>query len=306
MAGLGKGLGALLANKTPRNKDAKDTNNNVAQTQKQEQVQEQQPLKTSDALVNLPITQLQSGKFQPRQDITHDSLTGLVESIRSQGIIEPIVVRPLVNTPDQYEIVAGERRWLAATIADLATVPCIIKNLSDQDTMLIALLENIQRKDLNILDIAEAYANIVKHLRLTHGALARQLGKSRASITNIIRLNDLHSTVKDMLRNCKLEMGHARALLALPNEMQAEVANTVVQNKLSVRATEELVDKKLHPTAPKEQTVDSDVIAFNTQLQNILGDLQFKYVKQGKDKGKITLSFHNQQELEKIKTLLGL
>ena len=231
-------------------------------------------------------------------------LAGLAESIANQGIIEPIIVRLIGN--DKYEIIAGERRWRAALKAGLNEVPCIIREFSDEESMVIALLENIQREDLNVIEEAQAYNLLCSRLSLTHTALADKLGKSRPYVSNIIRLNDLCEEVKELLRRRELEMGHARALLSLDKKIQLEVALTIVQKGLTVRDTEQLVSKILTPAKTKEHVISPEVSMVTENLKSKLGDLDFKYTNNGKDKGKLILNFKNQAELNKIKEIIGI
>ena len=252
----------------------------------------------------LDVKSLQRGKFQPRHDIDPDSLNGLVESIVSQGIIEPIIVRSIGT--DCYEIIAGERRWLAAKKAKLEKVPCIIRNIDDNDAMVLALLENIQREDLNIMEEAEALSSLSKHLNITHEELSKKIGKSRSSVSNTIRLIDLNESVKELLRRNELEMGHARALLSLPSELQAKVSLLVVQKGLTVRDTESLVSKILNPQKVKDKKIDEEINSFTESLSHILNGLDFKYVKSGKEKGKDILSYKNNEEFLKIKKIFGI
>jgi ParB family chromosome partitioning protein len=286
--GLGKGLSALLANNSPL-----DNNNDSTIFERH-----------SERIHMLNIDSLQKGRYQPRKDIDQETLKGLADSISQQGILEPIIVRFIGC--DKYEIAAGERRWRAAKLAGLLEVPCIIKSLSDQETMLISLLENIQREDLNVMEEAEALQIILDNLTLTHEELAQKVGKSRSNVSNLLRLNSLVEDVKELLRRGDMEMGHARALLSLDENTQKELALTIVQKGLSVRDTERLVSNILHKTEKKTKKISDEVMAFTAVLKNKLGDMDFKYVNNGKDKGKITLSFKNQEELNKIKNLLGI
>ncbi len=292
MAGLGKGLEALLSGKTNTHEHLSESNHKIQETT------------NSTCMININL--LQRGQFQPRREIDIDSenLAGLAESIANQGIIEPIIVRLIGN--DKYEIIAGERRWRAALKAGLNEVPCIIREFSDEESMVIALLENIQREDLNVIEEAQAYNLLCSRLSLTHTALADKLGKSRPYVSNIIRLNDLCEEVKELLRRGELEMGHARALLSLDKKIQLEVALTIVQKGLTVRDTEQLVSKILTPAKTKEHVISPEVSMVTENLKSKLGDLDFKYTNNGKDKGKLILNFKNQAELNKIKEILGI
>lgn len=290
MAGLGKGLGALLSNNL-QNIEKNNQNENFEND-------------NSNSIKFIDINNLQRGQYQPRNEIDLESVSGLAESIASQGIIEPIIVRRIGN--DIYEIVAGERRWKAAQKVGLKEIPCIIKEISDDDAMVIALLENIQREDLNVIEEAQALQLLINKLSITHEELAKKIGKSRSSITNLIRLNELDNDVKEFLRRGDLEMGHARSLLSLPKEQQSKVALIIIQKGLTVRETEQLVSKLLKPNNPKTKEVPEEVRNFNEYLKNKFGGLNFKYTNNGKNKGKLVLNFNNKDELNRIKQLLNI
>ena len=290
MAGLGKGLGALLSNNL-QNKEKKNQNENFENDK-------------SNSIKFIDINNLQRGQYQPRNEIDLESVSGLAESIASQGIIEPIIVRRIGN--DIYEIVAGERRWKAAQNVGFKEIPCIIKEFSDADAMVIALLENIQREDLNVIEEAQALQLLINKLSITHEELAKKIGKSRSSKTNLIRLNELDNDVKEFLRRGDLEMGHARSLLSLPKEQQSKVALIIIQKGLTVRETEQLVSKLLKPNNPKTKEVPEEVRNFNEYLKNKFGGLNFKYTNNGKNKGKLVLNFNNEDELNRIKQLLNI
>ncbi|MDD6176829.1 MAG: ParB/RepB/Spo0J family partition protein [Succinivibrionaceae bacterium] len=290
MAGLGKGLGALLSNNL-QNIEKNNQNENFEND-------------NSNSIKFIDINNLQRGQYQPRNEIDLESVSGLAESIASQGIIEPIIVRRIGN--DIYEIVAGERRWKAAQKVGLKEIPCIIKEISDDDAMVIALLENIQREDLNVIEEAQALQLLINKLSITHEELAKKIGKSRSSITNLIRLNELDNDVKEFLRRGDLEMGHARSLLSLPKEQQSKVALIIIQKGLTVRETEQLVSKLLKPNNPKTKEVPEEVRNFNEYLKNKFGGLNFKYTNNGKNKGKLVLNFNNEDELNRIKQLLNI
>ena len=290
MAGLGKGLGALLSNNL-QNIEKNNQNENFEND-------------NSNSIKFIDSNNLQRGQYQPRNEIYLESVSGLAESIASQGIIEPIIVRRIGN--DIYEIVAGERRWKAAQKVGLKEIPCIIKEISDDDAMVIALLENIQREDLNVIEEAQALQLLINKLSITHEELAKKIGKSRSSITNLIRLNELDNDVKEFLRRGDLEMGHARSLLSLPKEQQSKVALIIIQKGLTVRETEQLVSKLLKPNNPKTKEVPEEVRNFNEYLKNKFGGLNFKYTNNGKNKGKLVLNFNNEDELNRIKQLLNI
>ncbi len=189
-------------------------------------------------LIELAIDTLRPGRYQPRRDIDTEALEALAQSIRAQGIVQPLVVRA---AGEAYEIIAGERRWRAARLAALTTVPAVIRELTDETAMAVTLIENIQREDLNPLEESVALRRLIDECGLTHAACAEAIGRSRAAVSNLLRLADLNADVRDHLWEGALEMGHARALLALTGEAQSQVAHQVVTRGLSVRQTEALV-----------------------------------------------------------------
>ncbi len=201
------------------------------------------------ALRKLPIETLTRSRYQPRAEILPDQLQELADSIRAQGIVQPIVVRAMVG--GRYEIIAGERRWRAAQLAGLSEVPALVRDVSDQTAMAMALIENVQREDLNPLDEACALRRLHQEFGLTHQQVAAAIGRSRAAVTNLLRLLELSEPVQQLLRQGRLEMGHARALLALPGELQREAAQQIQLRGLSVRETEALVRRLQSPGAPK-------------------------------------------------------
>ena len=249
-------------------------------------------------LQKLPIEFLHSGKYQPRKDMSEEALEELASSIRSQGIIQPIVVRPIAH--NSFEIIAGERRWRAAQIAKLETVPCIIKDVPDEAAVAIALIENIQREDLNAMEEAVALNRLLNEFELTHQQVADAVGKSRTTVTNLLRLNNLNSDVKILLEHGDIEMGHARCLLALEGEAQSDAARLAVAKALTVRETEKLVRSILEPVPAKEiAEKDPDVKQLEQQLAENLGaKVEINYNKKGK--GKLVISYTNLDELDGI------
>ncbi|MEF1170951.1 ParB/RepB/Spo0J family partition protein, partial [Vibrio sinaloensis] len=230
--GLGKGLDALLSTSS------------LAREKQQNALQSQQ-LSSEGELTDLSINSLKPGVYQPRKDMSPEALEELAASIESQGIIQPIVVRQVEH--DKFEIIAGERRWRAARKAGLKQVPCVIKNVEDRAAIAMALIENIQREDLNVIEEAVALERLQTEFSLTHQQVADVIGKSRAAVSNILRLNQLENDVKGLVSDNLLDMGHARALLALEGEQQIEVAQQVAKKQLTVRQTEQLVKKCLQP-----------------------------------------------------------
>ncbi|WP_165726813.1 ParB/RepB/Spo0J family partition protein [Pseudoalteromonas sp. SA25] len=290
--GLGRGLDALLSSSKPAPSPSKeqDTSNVTDAVQN--------AAANNSELQKLPIEFLHSGKYQPRKDMSEEALEELASSIRSQGIIQPIVVRPIAH--NSFEIIAGERRWRAAQIAKLETVPCIIKDVPDEAAVAIALIENIQREDLNAMEEAVALNRLLIEFELTHQQVADAVGKSRTTVTNLLRLNNLNSDVKILLEHGDIEMGHARCLLALEGEAQSDAARLAVAKALTVRETEKLVRSILEPLPAKEITEkDPDVKQLEQQLAENLGaKVEINYNKKGK--GKLVISYTNLDELDGI------
>ncbi len=264
------------------------------------------PLADTQALRNIPIDLLQRGKYQPRTHMDKQALAELADSIRAQGVVQPIVVRELKS--GNYEIVAGERRWRAAQLAGLDAVPAMVRKVPDEAAIVIALIENIQREDLNPLEQARALQRLIDEFGMTHQQLAGRVGRSRAAVTNLLRLLSLNSDVRALLERGKLEMGHARALLALAGKTQSQVARQVAQQELSVRATEALVRRRLeHPQARKSQrraSVDPDVRALQDDLSERLGT-RVRISHQRSGRGKLTIEYGSIDELEGILKHIG-
>ncbi len=284
--GLGRGLDALLTNGRPAAE-------NVAQT-------ESHP----HELQKLPIEFLKPGKYQPRKDMSQDALDDLASSIRAQGIIQPIVVRQVAD--NLYEIIAGERRWRASQIAGLAEVPCIIKNVPDEAAVAIALIENIQREDLNAMEEAVALQRLSTEFELTHQQVADAVGKSRTTVTNLLRLNQLVDDVKTLLEHGDIEMGHARALLTLTPEQQSEAGRVIAAKQMTVREAEALVRRILEPLPPVEPKVkDPDVAALEQSLsERFCAPVHISYSKKGK--GELVIGYSNLAELDGILAKLGV
>ncbi|MGB1200063.1 MAG: ParB/RepB/Spo0J family partition protein [Cognaticolwellia aestuarii] len=282
--GLGRGLDALLTT-APKDKQAESNETDVVEANKGE-------------LRKLPIELLQPGKYQPRKDMSADALEDLSNSIKSQGIIQPIVVRTLAE--NSYEIIAGERRWRAAQLAEIDQVPCIVKDVPDEAAIAIALIENIQREDLNAMEEAIALERLLTEFELTHQEVAEAVGKSRTTVTNLLRLNNLNDEVKTLLEHGDIEMGHARALLALENDVQTTTARTVVAKELTVRETEVLVKKVQSPVPLKEEKAkDPNTVSLEQQLSEKIGS-QVSISHNKKGKGKLVISYTNLDELDGI------
>jgi ParB family chromosome partitioning protein len=266
------------------------------------------PLHPDEELLKLPVDLLQRGQYQPRIDMRTESLQDLADSIRSQGIIQPIVVRPVnegqPGQPRRYEIIAGERRWRAARIAGLASVPALVKEIPDQQALAASLIENIQREDLNPLEEATGIQRLTQEFGLTHQAIAETLGRSRAAVTNLLRLLDLAPPVRELLATGQIDMGHARALLALPIARQIELARETAHKGLTVREVEQRVAGALKPPEPRQPRADRDVTRLEEEWSDRLGTtVQIK--PRGKRGGKLMLVYRSLDELELLLERLG-
>ncbi len=280
--GLGRGLDALLT------AAPKITADEIASTAEQ----------VKSELQQIPVEQLQPGKYQPRKDMSPEALEDLANSIRSQGIIQPIVVRSVDK--NNYEIIAGERRWRAAQLANVDLIPCLIKEVPDETAVAIALIENIQREDLNAMEEAIALERLLTEFELTHQEVAEAVGKSRTAVSNLLRLNNLNEDVKILLEHGDIEMGHARALLALENDLQTTTARIVAAKELTVRETEKLVKKALEPAVEKEEKVkDPDTQSLEQTLSEKFG-AQVAISHNNKGKGKLVISYSSLDELDGI------
>jgi ParB family transcriptional regulator, chromosome partitioning protein len=276
--GLGRGLDALLTSNRTSNSDTATVINSELQ--------------------QLPVEFLTPGKYQPRKDMSQEALEDLASSIRAQGVIQPIVVRPLDK--NRFEIIAGERRWRASQLAQLAEVPCIVKDVPDEAAVAIALIENIQREDLNAMEEAVALDRLLTEFSLTHQQVADAVGKSRASVTNLLRLNQLNDDVKLLLEHGDIDMGHARALLALTDAQQSDAARLVAAKQFTVRETENLVRRILEPKPNVvEKPRDADVIALEQRLsERFAAPVQISYNNKGK--GKLEICYSSLDELDGI------
>ena len=276
--GLGRGLDALLSSAGKR----------------QEGEEAERDLK------QVPIEQIRRGKYQPRIHIRPEALQELADSIRAQGLVQPVVLRPV---DDGYELIAGERRWRAAQMAGLHEIPAVIRDIPDQAAAAMALIENIQREDLNAMEEAQAIRRLIEEFGLTHQQAAEAVGRSRTAVSNLLRLLDLEEAVKAMVDEGQLEMGHARALLALKGEQQVEAARQVVKKALSVRQTEALV-KRLQAGADKPgkkpaAARNPDVLRLEEDLSERIGaPVRIDYDKRGK--GRLVIEYNSLDELDGI------
>ena len=255
-------------------------------------------------LMHINVAYLQRGKYQPRIDLDEDALQELATSIKQHGVMQPIVIRPLAkvlpNSPITHEIIAGERRWRAAQIAGLTHIPAIMRPMSDDLAIALALIENIQREDLSVMEQAAALQRFHDEFGMSHSQIADVVGKARTTVSNLLRLNQLHDDVKQALNEGQMDMGHARALLALSPKQQPVIAKKIIQGQLTVRETEALVKDILNPKAPTQsQEIDYDRLRLNQHLSEQLGAV-VKIKGSSKGKGSIEIFFHNEEELQAL------
>ena len=277
LKGLGRGLDALLSGDRER---------------------------PDDALTELAVGILKPGRFQPRTRMDPQSIAELADSIKAQGVIQPILVRPIEN--GKYEIIAGERRWRAAQLAGLTQVPVVIRAVPDKSALAMALIENIQREDLNPLEEATGIQRLVNEFEMTHEAAAQAVGRSRSAVTNLLRLLNLSKAVQDMLMEGRIEMGHARALLAVSGSRQAELAQQIISRRLSVREAEQLVGQSevtSRKTLRKKHRKDRDLQALEEELSEILGTrVTLKTIRRGR--GKLTIDYASLDQLDNVLQVL--
>jgi ParB family chromosome partitioning protein len=257
-----------------------------------------------DELRNLPLDVIRPGRYQPRSVFDEVKLAELADSIRAQGVVQPVVVRPVDG--DQFELIAGERRWRAAQIAGIDDIPAVVRDVPDEVSVAMALIENIQREDLNPLEEATALRRLIDDFQMTHQEAADAVGRSRAAVSNLLRLLELMQEVKDMVDMRLVEMGHARALLSLDDDLQVQAAREVVHKKLSVRETENLV-RRLQQSKKKKgsRRVDPDILRLQNSLGEILG-ARVRIQHQASGKGKLIISYNNADEFDGILDRLDL
>lgn len=270
--GLGRGLDALLSNDGD-NQSSEETSKVIA------------------------LDKLISGKFQPRKNFNQDTLKELADSIKAQGIIQPILVRMISN--NQYEIIAGERRWQAAKIANLKEVPVIIKDISDSTALAMALIENIQREDLNVIEEARGIKRLIDEFNITHEEAAEAVGKSRTTVSNILRLLNLCEHAQKALETKKIEMGHARAILSLSLIDQTMMCQKIINQQLTVREVEKAVSKGETKKIPSKQSKDNDIKRMENELSDRFGtNISISHKQSGK--GSINFKYTNLDDLERI------
>ena len=291
--GLGRGLDALLGGGKASAKSAPIGDADIpGQT-------ESSNTSNNEELKYVPVDLIQRGKYQPRRDMHPEALEELAESIKAQGVIQPIVIRPI--SADKYEIIAGERRWRATQIAGLDTIPAVVRDVPDEAAIAMALIENIQREDLNPIEEAMALKRLQDEFELTHQEVADAVGKSRTAVTNLLRLISLDSEVKKLLEHGDIEMGHARSVLSLEPLIQRDVAQQVVGKSLSVRQTEALVRRLLEDKKQiKTQTVSTpDLQKLEEGLSEKVGvPVMIQHTAKGK--GKLVLKYNSLDELDGI------
>jgi len=285
--GLGRNLGELLST-------------DVAVLVQEKKEKPQASLQgLQGTLMELPVEKIQRGKYQPRKDMDVAALEELAQSIKTQGLLQPIVVRPIGE--GRYEIIAGERRWRATQLAELHTIPALVKQVDDETTMALALIENIQRENLNPMEEATAIQRLIDELGVTHQEVATALGKSRASVTNLLRLMSLNLEVRTFLERGDIELGHGKVLLALEGPQQTQAARMVMAKNLSVRETERLVKQMLSPVSQLKlkPSVDPDVRLLQDNLSEKLGaKVLITHTPRGK--GSLTIHYNSLEELDGI------
>ena len=284
--GLGRGLNALL----------REANN---ETTSADSTEAAQALSGYATLKRLPVERIQRGQYQPRRDIEPEALEELAESIKAQGVMQPIIVREI--GPQKYEIIAGERRWRATQLAGLDTIPALVRELSDETALAMALIENIQREDLNAMEEAIALHRLQTEFELTQQEIATAVGKSRSTVANFLRLMSLPKETQVLLERGDIEMGHAKALLGLPQDQQAAAARWVVAKGLTVRETEAYVSRLLEGDQNDSAKLpkDPNIKALETELASKLGaKVQIQHGRKGK--GKLVLAYNSLDELDGI------
>lgn len=305
--GLGRGLDALLNASAPVLDEPAAVPVDHADTAKNSPVKHD-----ADDLIRIPIEFVRRSRYQPRRVFDQNALQDLADSISAQGIMQPLVVRPMPGEENVYELIAGERRWRASQLAGLSEVPCILKHADDQAVLAMALIENIQREDLNPIEEAMALSRLQQEFSLTHEEVAEVVGKSRATVTNLLRLLNLAPAVREMLEERKIEMGHARAILGLAQDQQAPVANEIAKRGLSVREAEALVRKMLSggtkSSAKKgkgQAQLDPDVQRLQDLMSENLGAPV--HIEGGKGKsGRVVIRYASLDELDGILTRMGV
>lgn len=302
---LGRGMGALLSesrkSKERRNQGFGESNeNNVA------------VVPSENAVVELEIEKLHASIYQPRKDFDEEAISELAASIKEHGLLDPLIVKSSADETGCYEIICGERRYRACKVAGIAKIPCFIRNMARTDAYAIALVENMQREDLNPLEQAGALEQMLNECGMSQEELAKTLGKSRSTVTNILRLNKLIPDVKQMLSDGQIDLGHAKVLLALDGEVQKKAAEYVVKKDLSVRQTEDFVRKIKEQENDEGEDGANPVPEKSLFIKDLEAEIGQKFyglkfrIGGNENKGKLTLSYSSAEELSKLKDLLGL
>jgi len=258
---------------------------------------------TTDRVIGIPVDDISPSPYQPRVIMDESSLKELSASIKEKGVVQPIIVRSLGS--DKYEVIAGERRLRASRLADLLEIPAIVKEVDDAEAMALAITENIQREDLNIMELARAYSILLDQFDLTQEQLAKALGKSRSAVTNTLRLLQLPQEIQDSVLSGDLSMGHARALLALENENQRlSVCRKVIESELSVRQTERLVQKLLNQSKSEKEMATRlpELEALEARLQTRLAT--HVKIRQGRSKGRLEIEYYTEDDLDRLAKIL--
>jgi ParB family chromosome partitioning protein len=271
LKGLGRGLDALLAPDEPQQQDR---------------------------LTDLPVTALRPGRYQPRTQMNPEAIADLADSIKAQGVIQPILVRPVQD--GQFEIIAGERRWRAAKLAGLEVVPTLVRDVRDDLALAMALIENIQREDLNPIEEAQGIQRLIAEFGMTHEAAAAAVGRSRSGVTNLLRLLSLPKPVQDLMLHGKLDMGHGRALLPLPAAKQIELGNAIAAKSYSVRQAEHLVRAALAPPRKAPRRRDRDIEILETELSEQLGTRVCIEPRGAKGAGRLIIDYAGLDQLDEL------
>ena len=302
--GLGRGLDALLgggASKKTKQSESDDTASVAVDTKQTPKTTTHTAPAGDGEMRTLSVDLIQRGKYQPRTNMHKESLDELADSIREQGVVQPIVVRAI--SKDKYEIIAGERRWRASQIAGLQEVPCVVRVVNDRAAIAMALIENIQRENLNPMEESKSLQRLIDEFKMTHQQAAEAVGRSRTGVTNLLRLQELDPRVISLVESGSLEMGHARCLLALKGDEQAQSAQEVYSKGLSVRETEQLVRKQQEPKSEKAKPataeIDPNIKHLQDKLSEKLGaDVQIQHTPSGK--GKLQIKYNSSDELDGI------
>ena len=312
--GLGKGLDALFSNSNISLNKVIDNSLNTVTIKDY-----------NDKIVQIDCQQIVKNPYQPRLIFNQEELEELADSIKTNGLIQPIIVRPIYNETnilDHYELIAGERRYLATKLAGFNTINAIIRNFTDLESMTIALIENLQRKDLNVLEEAKSYSRLINTFNVTHDVVAQMLGKSRSHISNILRLLNLTDEVQQLLLENKISMGHARAILSLPIEMQTKIATEIIENNYTTKVTEQLVQDLLQDTLntpqdnkdfqhniddkiAKSQNVDPNILHLQNNIEEKLCmKVGIKHKKTGD--GKLVIEYASLDSLDNFLRIIGI